>query len=253
MKTIIFSLFLVLLFNYSLNSKADTVADFARAQVGSGYVWGTNGKVLTPQYLDQLIQLHPDHIDRNVVEKWMNQKVYDCAGLVQTSLKQVGIKVASGASSAWRNTDWAENGEISKMPHDKVCILYKHQKDGDGMQHTGVYLGDETFVDARGSKEGVIGPNALSSYPWTHYGIPRGLYDGEEQPELPTNFPYNAKVIANSGSTVNMRSGPSKSDSVIVKINLGETVQVNGIEGGWAQITYNGQEGYMMTEFLQPV
>ena len=56
MKTIIFSLFLVLLFNYSLNSKADTVADFARAQVGSGYVWGTNGKVLTPQYLDQLIQ-----------------------------------------------------------------------------------------------------------------------------------------------------------------------------------------------------
>ena len=50
-----------------------------------------------------------------------------------------------------------------------------------------------------------------------------------------------------------MRSGPSKSNSVIMKINLGETVQVNGIEGGWAQITYNGQDGYMMTEFLQPV
>lgn len=253
MKTIIFSLFLVLLFNYSLNSKADTVAQFARDQVGSGYVWGTNGRVLTPQYLDQLIQKFPDHIDRNVVEKWMNQKVYDCAGLVQTSFKQVGISIASGASSAWRNTDWAQNGDIGQMPHDKVCILYKQKDSGDGMQHTGVYLGDETFVDARGSKEGVIGPNDLSSFPWTHYGIPRGLYDDEDQPELPTNFPYNAKVVANSGSTVNMRSGPSKSDSVIMKIPLGEIVQVNGIEGGWAQIEYNGQSGYMMTEFLQPV
>jgi cell wall-associated NlpC family hydrolase len=204
MKTIIFSLFLVLLFNYSLNSKADTVADFARAQVGSGYVWGTNGKVLTPQYLDQLIQKFPDHIDRNIVEKWMNQKAYDCAGLVQTSFKQVGISIESGASSAWRNTDWAENGDISQMPHEKVCILYKHMDDGDGMQHTGVYLGDETFVDANGSREGVIGPNSLSSFPWTHYGIPRGLYEGEEQPDLPTNFPYNAKVIANSGSILSI-------------------------------------------------
>ena len=253
MKTIIFSLFLVLLFNYSLNSKADIVAQFARDQVGSGYVWGTNGRVLTPQYLDQLIEKFPDHIDRDVVEKWMNQKVYDCAGLVQTSFKQVGISIASGASSAWRNTDWAENGDISQMPHDKVTILYKQKDSGDGMQHTGVYLGDETFVDARGSKEGVIGPNDLSSFPWTHYGIPRGLYDGEEDPDLPTNFPYNAKVVANSGSTVNMRSGPSKSEAVIMKINIGEIVQVNGIEGDWAQIEYNGQSGYMMTEFLQPV
>ena len=253
MKTIIFSLFLVLLFNYSLNTKAETVAQFAREQVGSGYVWGTNGRVLTPQYLDQLIQKFPDHIDRSTAEKWMNQKVYDCAGLVQTSFKQVGIKIASGASSAWRNTDWAENGNIDQMPHDKVCILYKQKDSGDGMQHTGVYLGDETFVDARGSKEGVIGPNNLSSYPWTHYGIPRGLYDDEEQPDLPTNFPYNARVVANSGSTVNMRSGPSKSEAIIMKINLGEIVQVNGIEGDWAQIEYNGQSGYMMTEFLQPV
>ena len=253
MKTIIFSIFLVLLFNYSLNSKADIVAQFARDQVGSGYVWGTNGRVLTPQYLDQLIEKFPDHIDREVAEKWMNQKVYDCAGLVQTSFKQVGISIASGASSAWRNTDWAENGDISQMPHDKVTILYKQKDSGDGMQHTGVYLGDETFVDARGSKEGVIGPNDLSSFPWTHYGIPRGLYDGEEDPDLPTNFPYNAKVVANSGSTVNMRSGPSKSEAVIMKINIGEIVQVNGIEGDWAQIEYNGQSGYMMTEFLQPV
>ena len=94
-----------------------------------------------------------------------------------------GISIESGASSAWRNTDWAENGDISQMPHEKVCILYKHMNDGDGMQHTGVYLGDETFVDANGSREGVIGPNSLSSFPWTHYGIPRGLYEGEEQPQ----------------------------------------------------------------------
>jgi uncharacterized protein YgiM (DUF1202 family) len=250
MRIIIFSFVLFLLFNLSLNTKAETVAQFARDQVGSGYVWGTNGRVLTPQYLDELIELHPDHIDRNRVEKWMNQKVYDCAGLVQAAFKQVGIKLASGASSAWSNTDWEESGDIGNMPQEKVVILYKKKDDGSGMQHTGIYLGDGTFIDARGSDEGVIGPNSLGSYPWTDYGIPRGLYD--EEP-LPTNFPYNAKVVASSGSTVNMRSGPSKSDSVITKIKLGEIVQVNGIEGEWAQIEYNGQSGYMMTEFLRAV
>ena len=192
MRIIIFSFVLFLLFNLSLNTKAETVAEFARNQVGSGYVWGTNGKVLTPQYLDQLIKLHPDHIDRKRVEKWMNKKVYDCAGLVQTAFKQVGIKLASGATSAWRNTEWAENGVIGNMPQEKVVILYKQKDDGSGMQHTGIYLGDGTFVDAGGSDQGVIGPNSLGSYHWTHYGIPKGLYSGEEPVEpLPTNFPYN--------------------------------------------------------------
>ena len=139
------------------------------------------------------------------------------------------------------------------MPKNKVVILYKQKDDGRGMQHTGIYLGDGTFVDARGSNEGVIGPNSLGSYPWTHYGIPKGLYPLEPVEPLPTDFPYNAKVVASSGNTVNMRNGPSKSSPVIIKIQLGEIVQVNGIEGEWAQIEYNGQSGYMMTEFLRAV
>jgi len=33
------------------------------------------------------------------------------------------------------------------MPQEKIVILYKQKDDGSGIQFTGIYLGDGTFVD----------------------------------------------------------------------------------------------------------
>jgi len=96
---------------------------------------------------------------------------------------------------------------------------------------------------------------------WTHWGIPKGLYNGgdpspkpdpktDPKPSTPGSFPFQAKVTASSGGTVNLRKDANKSSRILMKIKLGETVTVTGEEGGFYKITYGTTNGYMMKEFL---
>mgnify|MGYP000053766123 FL=1 len=117
------------------------------------------------------------------------------------------------------------------------------------MQHTGIYLGNGYVIDARGSSAGVI-KSKLSSYPWTHFGQPQGLIKKEQTNEV-ISVSYQAKVVADSGSTVRMRSAPSKEASVSATIALGAIVDVVEEAEGWCGIIYNGQKGYMMSQFLE--
>ena len=114
-------------------------------------------------------------------------------------------------------------------------------------------------MDSRGTNSGVIGPNLMSSYPWTHWAIPPQLVnetvDGspaEQEPEV-IKVAYQAKVTATSGKTVNMRKSASTSSAVITPIAIGQVVDVTGTTGDWSAITWNGKSGYMMSKFLAKV
>ena len=166
--------------------------------------------------------------------------------------------MAKGATSAWGGTKWESKGQISSLPKNKVCVLYKG--DGHHMEHTGIYIGNNEYIHAAGSKTGVV-KNTMPGK-WTHWGIPKGLYSGNDStikpepgkpttPTKPGSFPFQAKVTATSGGTVNLRKDASKSSKVVIKVKLGETVTVTGEEGDWYKITYGTTNGYMMKEFLQ--
>jgi len=114
-------------------------------------------------------------------------------------------------------------------------------------------------MDARGSASGVIGPNKLSSYPWTHWAIPPQLVDVDptstpepKEPEV-IKVAYQAKVVATSGKTVNMRKSASTSASIITVVGVGQTVDVMAVTGDWSQITWNGKTGYMQSKFLEKI
>lgn len=74
------------------------------------------------------------------------------------------------------------------------------------------------------------------------------LIDGNEGA---MNMKETAKVVAASGSNVNMRVGPTKTAQLMAKVPVGETVVVNSNNGEWAQIEYDGRTGYMMSMYLQ--
>ena len=42
------------------------------------------------------------------------------------------------------------------------------------MVHTGIYIGGNRFIHAKGSEYGVVKESMPGS--WTHYGIPKGFY-----------------------------------------------------------------------------
>ncbi|MDD3335391.1 MAG: SH3 domain-containing protein [Eubacteriales bacterium] len=61
-----------------------------------------------------------------------------------------------------------------------------------------------------------------------------------------------AVVVASSGSTVNLRSSPSKSAVVLFRVPVGETVRVlEKTNDQWWKVEYQKIFGYMMSKFLR--
>lgn len=230
-----------------MTSNEEKVITWLNDKIGDYYVWGATGYVLTESKLNELITQYPNYVSYSKNSKAIGHRVWDCASLVRYAMKQIGISMVSGATSQWKKTKWASKGTIDQLPKDQVACLYRWT--GSVMQHTGIYCGDGYVVDARGSKSGVI-KSTLASYPWTHFGIPEGLYD-EQKPSEVYKVLYQAKVYAESGSTVRMRATASSSARVIKEIPIGKIVDVIEEGENWDKIGYEGSVGYMMSKFLK--
>ena len=81
-----------------------------------------------------------------------------------------------------------------------------------------------------------------------------GAYNTETQ--APVTIPSDgtqAKVVAESGSTVNFRKTPSLRGALIDRIKLGTIVEI--VEPGeeWCKIKYGKRTGYMMAKFLEVI
>ena len=59
-----------------------------------------------------------------------------------------------------------------------------------------------------------------------------------------------ATVIADSGSTVNMRSKAKSTAALVERVPLGARVEVLGTCGSWTKVRFGSRTGYMMTKFL---
>ena len=63
------------------------------------------------------------------------------------------------------------------------------------------------------------------------------------------NYTVNAYNNGGTGGSVNMRSGPSTNDGIVVRVPHGATV--TGTKSGtWSYMTYNTYTGYMMSVYL---
>ena len=59
---------------------------------------------------------------------------------------------------------------IADMPKNKVCIVMRQRKGSKVMEHTGLYLGDGTVVEAAVN----VRRKEIAAGNWTHYGTLRG-------------------------------------------------------------------------------
>lgn len=226
-----------------------TVYNWLMQRIGEGYVWSADGEVLTEAIFNEYKRKQPDYVT-DVSKKWIGKRVWDCASLVREAMKLIGIKMASGATSAWKNTVWAAKGTIDTLPKNQMAILYR-QTDANTMQHTGVYMGDGTCIDARGSQYGVL-HTKLEKYKWTHWGQPVGLISGIPSDKIEViEVAYKAIVQASSGDTVNLRASASTKANRLTQVPVGSKVDVlEDTNAEWCKITYGTYTGYMMKQFL---
>ena len=229
-------------------SAQDAVA-FARQHVGDGYIYGATGWTCSPARREQQAKQYPEYRDNilSVGAKWDGKTCWDCATFTRACARAGGATLPSGATSQWRSGAWSVKGTIDQLPEGAVAMLYRQK--GEIMQHTGLYLGDGTVIDARGTKYGVT-HQAQDKYAWTHYAIPKG-WGGTEEEKGEDQTMQTMVVTADSGGTVNLRTRPDKAAPVLAKVPIGEAVQVLGMEDGWAAIQRDGVTGYMMAQYLR--
>ncbi len=177
-------------------SKADIIRKSAEMRLGWQYVYASQGQDCTPEWRKSRIPYCPSEKYVTMINSncpvlsgkqslcdgcsYVDTDVFDCAGFVLNELQLAGVPFyGQGATTQWNTeSNWVAKGEISTMPKNLVCVIYKY-KDGK-MSHAGLSMGDgaggaihcSTFV-----KRG----NVFTDNPkWTHWGIPKSLYSVEE-------------------------------------------------------------------------
>lgn len=177
-------------------NKPDTVRAWCEAREGCPYIYGGTGQPCTPAYRKARMAQYPAYAEKmkrncprlkGVADsctgcRWCDPETgtgklaYDCAQLSRGAMEAIGIPMVSGANSQWERTDWERKGSITELPGDRVCLVFRD--DGGNMGHVGIYTGDGFVTHAKGHDWGVVCQH-IAETAFTHYGIPRGLYDGK--------------------------------------------------------------------------
>jgi len=161
----------------------DTIRAYALEHVGCPYIFGATAKPCTPSYRKARMAQYPDYAASiqkycPVLSgkqgacagcKYEGKLAFDCAQLTRYAAKAAGIELPSGARSQFTKANWAVKDTIDKLQPGQVAFLYRVTSSGS-VPHTGIALGDGTFVDARGHSQGVL-HSPMSSCQWTHFCI----------------------------------------------------------------------------------
>ncbi len=186
---------------------------FAKAAVGSPYVYGGTGRICTPVY--RIGRTHQYPSQRENIEKscpaftkrtytcadcvWKGKPCYDCAQLVRYAMQAGGSALPSGASSQWRyETAWSLKASLNPdYARNNFCALFRRDPLGGRykpMAHVGIALGDGYVVDARSSDRGVV-MEKLEKYPWTDMAVPSGISVNmrADAQIVPGSLPYGSR------------------------------------------------------------
>lgn len=189
----------------------------------------------------------------------------DCIGLVIGAIRRAG-----GSWTGTHGSNYAARYEMRELlpvaDAGELClgdVVYKARTPGQAgyalperylsdpdmrdYYHVGVVTGVEPLEITHCTTPGIVRDARLGK--WTYRGrLKKVEYDGTSQ-EVDT-MAQMATVVADSGSTVKMRSKPSTSDGLYWEVPVGAVVQVAEVSGGWAKVRYGDRTGYMMAEFL---
>ncbi len=185
--------------------------------------------------------------------QWINHWVTDCSGLFYWAFKELGGYMYHGSNTMW-DKYCTSKGKLSKgkrtdgkelKPGTAVFVL----KNGSDRSHVGLYIGNGKVIEASGTKVGVI-TTEITNTKWAEWGELKGVkYEGGSTP-APSPSPSTPTTTGNAvvnAVKVALRSAPSTSADILLRVDKGETVQA---DNGWTRVTYKGKTGYMMTKFL---
>ncbi len=155
-----------------------------------GYVKGTYGKILTPEYLEQKIAQYPEiEKKRKIIEElWINKNTVDCIGFFKSYLwwneakdepvypKSTEPKTDYDADDMFKIAE--VKGKIDSIPEILGLGVYKNG-------HVGIYMLNGVVIESKGTSSGVVktplkGSKATKWTNWFEYPFIRYIRSLEE-------------------------------------------------------------------------
>ncbi|MBU5592535.1 SH3 domain-containing protein [Clostridium sp. MSJ-4] len=132
-----------------------------KAHIGSPYVWGGSGELLTTASLNVLKSRYPYETQigkYDIPSSYIDAgyRAFDCSGLMQWGLKQAGVNIGR---STW---DQIKNGvEVSRSDIKPGDLLFFND-----LNHVGMYVGDGKWIESPNSRNFV----RIIDVPWYKIG-----------------------------------------------------------------------------------
>lgn len=232
------------------------LAEYALAQLGKPYWWGTFGQTANAGLLAAKRQQYPHYYTATDFASQFGQKVHDCVGLIKGYLwcdapdGEPIYKASQDVAVSGLYLTCKEHGNMGDMPDlPGVCVFFSD------MSHVGVYIGDGYVVEATGHARGVV-KTKLAGRGWGLWGKPRWInYEATATPSQPaqTTTPTTASALTVTGLPL-LRYG-DKGECVraaqLLLIGSGYSCGVCGADGEIGQDTYNAVIAFQRARSLQ--
>lgn len=232
------------------------LAQYALAQLGRPYWWGTFGQTASAELLAQKRAQYPEYYTADDFESQFGKRVHDCVGLIKGYLwsetpKSAPVYCAAqdvAVSGLYRSC--VRRGDIAKMPQlTGACVFM------EGLGHVGVYVGDGYVVEASGHAKGVV-RTRLKDRGWALWGLPGWIsYEATATPAHPaqTTTQATASTLTVTGLPL-LRYG-DKGEYVrsaqLLLIGRGYSCGWYGADGEIGQDTYNAIIAFQRASGLQ--
>ena len=188
----------------------------------------------------------------------------DCSGLFVKAFRDQGGSIYHGSNTIYRKY-CSEKGKLTGVSQlESGMVVFKWnantpEKFNDGLgdfQHIGLVtsVNPLRIVHASSGVGCVTTDTKLGK--WAYWGwlkdVARdsGGNDDQGGDEVPVAENEYATVIADSGSTVNLRTKAKVTAPLIERVPVGSRVEVLGTCGSWTKVKFGSRAGYMMTRFL---
>lgn len=165
-----------------------------------GYIWGAAGEKWTQEKQDAATR------DMTVKygQQWVGKYVADCSGLFYWAFKKLGGYMYHGSNTMWSkyctSKGTLKNGARSDGQTLKPGSAVFKCKNGTDYYHVGLYIGNNTVIEAQGTSTGVV-TSKLST--WTHWGELKGVnYDGNSAQNEPVYTELGQRILKYTSPTM---------------------------------------------------
>ena len=210
---------------------------------GWGYIWGTAGEKWTAAKQKELEKtIDADRAQgRQYGSKWIGKTVADCSGLFSWAFKQLGGYMYHGSDTMYRKY-CSSKGELKAGKRTDRAALKPGTAvfvwDGRRYSHVGLYVGDNTVIEAMGTQSGVTTTRVTASK-WTHWGELAGVdYAGNSELIVHNSQLADGEQLSASRSTLRKGSkGQAVTELQTMLLKLGYDLGSWGVDGDFGKDT----------------